>query len=638
MSTRSPIGRPIIGRPRRSRTVGTSINGTAIETVSAWLGLAHGEDGDESVPQVPRIPDEFQSRERDHNSVPEWKTIQEPEDEKVDLKSMPAPYTRYLPNCSIGKPKEVQVISNAMMQAYVAMRGNYLGVEDGNDPLFKWIQQREELAQTSKPKIDHQRDITRMLELIDKALSSTNAGDSPRDGVFEVYRPNFAHIKPERDMDMSPHIFAACCDDFECENTDDSDDDEPNSPSGRISPCTFLEWSKDCKRWNGDDNEHKKETSSYRRMRPPTPEAPMPPQFRGRKSRGPYEHQWDIYTGEVLTPSYNVPSSPSIVYTPPGVEFDGFSSPGFHTQYRRMAPLLEREFRQRLYGGMGEFPKLSDDEKDRFSPTEVNTAAAIVPEFHNFQGPDIDAILKDRWTAVQQTEEAEKALQKHTELQAKHIERLRSDQRHMNRFLPALLMQREMREKKEREARERGEKIRAYVAENARDAQSRLDTAWHRLNGTKAKVSENALLIASLEHDIQELCAEAGVRDPKHAYAVLLGDDTGTDGENGSDSDATFGGNGGSYYPYAYGGMDKGPVGPWSPSSLGRATEDFKRLVAERDKRGTAANGGVDGANGFDGMKYDERYNCGDDSAVSGVECQDPYNLRAEDPDDAGCF
>jgi hypothetical protein len=99
-----------------------------------------------------------------------------------------------------------------------------------------------------------------MLDLIDTSFYKKNAGgDSPRDCIFEVYRPDFAHIKPPQDMDLSEHIFADCCNDFEWEwdDNDDPNDDEANAPSGRISPCTFMEWSKDCVRWDADINEHK---------------------------------------------------------------------------------------------------------------------------------------------------------------------------------------------------------------------------------------------------------------------------------------------------------------------------------------------------------------------------------------------
>ncbi|RWA12687.1 hypothetical protein EKO27_g2407 [Xylaria grammica] len=388
MSARSPLGQPIVGRPRRS--LGSSevkISQNDANGHHNRHSPAYGKDDDEFIPQVPRIPDRFQPR-RDPRLDP--RPARSSEDEKnVDLKSIPAPHTRYLPNCSIGKPKEVQVVSNAMMQAYVAMRGNYLGGQGGHDPLFGWIQQREELAYPWKPKIHHKRDVSRMLQLIDKALESSNmGGDSPRDHVFEVYRPEFDHIKPPQNIDMSPHVFAASCGDFEWE--DDSDDEEADVPSGRISPCTFMEWSKDCVRWNAENIENKKDTTSYLRMRPPTPKVPAPPRRHEHVPSSRFEPQWDIHTGEELTPTYRVPTSPSIIYTPPGIEFTGFRTPNFHAQYRRMAPLVERELRTKLYGGQEVFPRLSDGEKDRFSPSTPARAGPRIPRRHRRVGSPAD--------------------------------------------------------------------------------------------------------------------------------------------------------------------------------------------------------------------------------------------------------
>lgn len=115
-----------------------------------------------TIPKVPRIPDRFRLQKEERESGPIQERIESPTDEDTaDLQLLPAPHTRYLPNCSYGKPKEVQVISNAMMQAYIAMRGNCLGGQDGIDPLFEWIQQREELAQVYDPEINHKRRVSR---------------------------------------------------------------------------------------------------------------------------------------------------------------------------------------------------------------------------------------------------------------------------------------------------------------------------------------------------------------------------------------------------------------------------------------------------------------------------------------------
>jgi hypothetical protein len=89
-----------------------------------------------------------------------------------------------------------------------------------------------------------------MVSHIGQVLTSENpASDSPRTPVFELQRPPIEHIKPP-DMDLSAHVLSASCDDFEFES--DEDDDEAYVPAGRISPCTFLAWSRECKRWDAD--------------------------------------------------------------------------------------------------------------------------------------------------------------------------------------------------------------------------------------------------------------------------------------------------------------------------------------------------------------------------------------------------
>jgi len=88
-------------------------------------------------------------------------------------------------------------------------------------------------------------------------------------------------------------------------------------------------------------------------MRPPTPKegmVPEPPRRRAHTFSGRMEAQFDPETGEELTPAYSVPTSPSIVFTPPGVEVTGPLPPDFCAQYSRMAPLAERAHRHHVYG------------------------------------------------------------------------------------------------------------------------------------------------------------------------------------------------------------------------------------------------------------------------------------------------
>ncbi|KAI1281622.1 hypothetical protein F5Y07DRAFT_353267 [Xylaria sp. FL0933] len=466
-----------------------------------------------------------------------------------------------------------------------------------------------------------------MLQLIDKALESSNmGGDSPRDCVFEVYRPDFEHIKPPQNMSMSPHEFVTSCDDFEWEG--DSDDEEADVPSGRISPCTFLQWSKDCVRWNANDIVNKEDTTSYLRMRPPTPRVPAPSRPHEHIPCGRLEAQWDIHTGEELTPTYYVPNSPSIIYTPPGIDFNGFRTPNFHAQYTRMVPQVERELRTWIYGGQAVFPHLPDGERDRFSQSEVDDATTIVPNLRGDRGAEIDAKLQGQWATIAQAEEAERTLYQQTEQQRAHIERLEFDQRHLHEFLPALHMRREMRDRKAQEEmeqrRRRVDRIRAYVADHALEAQSRLDMAWFRLECTQAKVQANMLRIAGLEREIRGLCESGGVRDPEHAYAVLMGESESAPEGAAAMPDGPVNG-------FAGCGGYGGPVGPWSPSSLARAEEDFDRLLADMQTNGDG-RGRVIGQ-GCEGCCDDEKSR---DSGVAGVGSRDRFCFRGQGPNRVG--
>lgn len=90
--------------------------------------------------------------------------------------------------------------------------------------------------------------VFRMLSNVERVLQSEEAPkDSPQTSVFEFQRPDVEHIQPPPGMDLSMQTLNACCADFEFEE-DESDEDE-HVPRGRISPCTFLAWSKDCAVW-----------------------------------------------------------------------------------------------------------------------------------------------------------------------------------------------------------------------------------------------------------------------------------------------------------------------------------------------------------------------------------------------------
>ena len=82
--------------------------------------------------------------------------------------------------------------------------------------------------------------------------SQEGSEDTPCDAglAFEIERPPIDHLEPPLGVDLSFHReqMITAAEPFD----PDSDDEEAGIPSGRISPCTFLAWSKGCKRWDAD--------------------------------------------------------------------------------------------------------------------------------------------------------------------------------------------------------------------------------------------------------------------------------------------------------------------------------------------------------------------------------------------------
>ncbi|OTB13465.1 hypothetical protein K445DRAFT_165006 [Daldinia sp. EC12] len=260
---------------------------------------------------------------------------------------------QFLPGCSARKStrdKDKQILSNAMMQAYIAMRGPDMG--DNDDPLFDWIKlHHDEITNnpSSQPQ-DNPRDVSKMLELMDKAIRSENmGGDSPRDAIFEFQKPKINHIVPPSTMNLSPHKkVTAAVDHHNHLWVDDGDDDEGAVPTGHLSPCTFLELSHDCKRWSHKEiMDPSNALAGAERMRPHGL-APV-------KDHYPYyledaKPQKDHKTGEEFSPLYHVPEDPSLIFTPPGVPNSSYAPTAFLAQYDRMAPLEAKKLRDHLYG------------------------------------------------------------------------------------------------------------------------------------------------------------------------------------------------------------------------------------------------------------------------------------------------
>ncbi|KAI1083956.1 hypothetical protein F5B20DRAFT_594508 [Whalleya microplaca] len=489
-----------------------------------------------------------------------------PVDEPNDSNDFPRHPMRYLPGCSGGKPKDDgqnQIVSNSMMQAYVKMRGPCMG--DDDDPLFEWIRLREDLP-LKKPPPSQRKDVSRMLELIDKALVSENmGGDSPRDAIFEIERPTIEHIEPPADMDLSIHALTACCADFEVEH--DEDDEEGDVPSGRISPCTFLAWSRNCVRW--DDNAGKVPlediAANERRRRPPTPEYPATPKDHFPTYYTKAETQYDQISGEEMSPYYIVPSSPSIIYTPPGLDPKIFPSAAFQEKYSRMLPLVARDLRNKQYGhpAVPASPTPASEHYSYVSPnpspppppsltpsrqpnpkppshyhTNTNTTNTPTPPpqsevenvvdkmtyfgLGNLQGHELESHFAGQWQATAEAEAEESALYTEVQTQQTLISTLEAERAKLRLYLPALrqsrAQRRQLRDEKAREAR-----IREHLATHARDVQYRFDLAYVKRAVQRRKRDWNAEYIETLRREIDDECLLVGKLAPQGVYDEVHG-------------------------------------------------------------------------------------------------------------------
>ncbi|RYP35763.1 hypothetical protein DL768_010968 [Monosporascus sp. mg162] len=438
-------------------------------------------------------------------------------------------HLRYLPACSRGHAKEV--ISNSLMRVYVQMRGPSLGGID--DPLFEWIRLREELAILDPPP-GHKKEVSRMLEMIDEALNPENpAGNSPRDAAFEIPRPYIEHIEAPSDMDLEFHFEQeAAIDAFEAKYEPDSDDEEAGIPSGRISPCTFLAWSRGCRRWDDGEIKVLPDEEETERRRPPTPEEPRPP-----KDRRPYWYyrdairQWDKYTGQELTPYYLVPTNPSIIYTPPGIPVSELPpSAGFITKFSRMDPIAAREMRDHIYGKHPTYrePKTVSE---AYTYSEVQEVACQIPgtDFGAQAPATLTAYLATQWRTVGEAKAAEASLQATARAQERRIGELEFELGALRRLVPQLLERREARRRKrrqqrlERETQARRGRVKDHMATYLRDAQHEADLARMRIEKALRRARWNELAIERLEDEIGELLLGVGCADVRQVYEEAHG-------------------------------------------------------------------------------------------------------------------
>ncbi|KAK6845071.1 hypothetical protein PG995_015181 [Apiospora arundinis] len=479
---------------------------------------------------------------------------------------------RIIPGCSAaehGRDSPV-LISNTMLQAYNKMRGP-AAKDSQEDPLFEWIHLRDDICsgdgKTAQPR--SRRDIFHMLHKVDETLSEGNAaGDSPREAIFEINRPVTAdhHIRAPPRHDFSTHLLTACCAEFEFES-DDSDDDETSIPHGRISPCTFLAWSKGCQRWSGDNIKVPIDQNQPRR-RPPTPEVVDTPPFIPRPFRFPgfdVERQVDASTGYEMSPCYAVPTSPSLLYVPEGVDAIRNQNPtAFEGRYSRMDPMAGKSLRRLLFYGRPNGPSgggtptasptMADADVDEYGHSEVedllNSPSARPPQGQDPTFPTTPAFLghqlSQAYAVIAANEAQADGLTQLLRNQTAQIRELREEREHLSAAV-GIVQSRRRREQQEQEERawrrqhnpqqqqrlpsktpeeKRQQRVHKHVAAHLEEVQYKFMRAADTLGHERMSKENNDAAIAQLEMEIADLCHEAGLNNPAEVYDALTGKDS----------------------------------------------------------------------------------------------------------------
>ncbi|KAI2471756.1 hypothetical protein F4781DRAFT_439657 [Annulohypoxylon bovei var. microspora] len=301
---------------------------------------------------------------------------------------------------------------------------------------------------------------------------------------------------------------------------DDSDDVEGSGPSGRISPGTFLAFAQGAKRSATDHLKDPEDVlAKQTRTRPEGPSAVRGDKFPEYIFEA--KSQVDETTGLQISPEYNVPTSPSMVYTPPGVSDMPYKTVNFIEMYTRMHPTP--------HGLMG-LPPAGTNE--HYAYTEVARAAAENGDQPPSEAADqLQNYFQIQYKAIEQVNAEDREHNAIIEAQQKYIKKLEAEREALqSTYIPLLQIRRHMRDSQrmveEIEAQRlvaRQERIREHLVNHVQDTRMRHDTALMRVNESKAKRIRQETQIKRLEQEIAEECLGVGKSCPQEVYDEVNG-------------------------------------------------------------------------------------------------------------------
>ncbi|KAJ0124960.1 hypothetical protein J7T55_006303 [Diaporthe amygdali] len=280
-------------------------------------------------------------------------------------------------------------LSGATMQAYVAMRGPGI---DMDDPLIAWISSEEggKKAEGQPTMLGDIHDsVKEQVEWNSRGPSKYEDQERQRKTIFTFDRSRTEHLGPGS-LELPGSLDVGKLDDI-CQGSDYtadgwrkyaasdvSDDGEGDPANGRISPCTFARWSHGAKRWDAPDDKFKsawEERRTYMipndRQRPCSPNTALPRQTKRYNTQSLY----DMDDGNELSPACSsfARSEPSILWSPPPLD-PPLPYTYYNHMFDRMDPELMRKVRMNNASPEPSWGVKSASEPEHYTPSEVDAA------------------------------------------------------------------------------------------------------------------------------------------------------------------------------------------------------------------------------------------------------------------------
>ncbi|XXG97187.1 hypothetical protein Hte_003482 [Hypoxylon texense] len=347
------------------------------------------------------------------------------------------------------------------------------------------------------------------------------AGSVEQDSASEPFLEAYTAMRgPSSSKDITDRKFSG----------GDTDDGYQASP---ISPNTFRELAQGYVRWDaGQVRDYQNVLATAIRLRPDGP-GPLDEDHFPYYLTNPVR-QFDAKTGEEISPLYDVPTDPSIIYTPPGVDEGAHITKEFRDKYCRMAPLAAEGLRhleaEMAEADAGDSPAGTDERYTNEDVDQIITddhAPGFSPgaQYEQFLASHHQQALdQEAWNDKISQEIAEKrehadTLQYELGKLLAYCDIVREERAHALRKGKARLDNEAAMPIADRDQRD--ERIQHHVRGTMRDVEEQLRRAHARGDKYQEQASAYDKKISRLEIDIMEQCLILGHTSPEEVYGEV---------------------------------------------------------------------------------------------------------------------